>query len=119
MKKYLFLLTLFLPNSVYAASPSPAASPCPQTDFGCIPDDPLGFAAKIYSIGLGFIGSIALVFIIYGGYLILTSQGDQLKLGKGKSYIVSAVIGLVMAIAGFAIYQIITVDVIKLPGFSR
>lgn len=119
MIKILIFLMLSFPSSVLAGVTPKPTPQCELTDFGCIPDDPLGFAAKIYSIGLGFIGSIALVFIIYGGYLILTSQGDQLKLGKGKSYIVSAVIGLVMAIAGFAIYQIITVDVIKLPGFSR
>jgi hypothetical protein len=90
-----------------------------QTDIGCIPNKPLDFAAKIYSIGLGFIGAVALLLIIYGGYLILASRGDQLQLQKGRSYVVSAIIGIVMAVAGYSIYQIIAVDVIKIPGFTR
>lgn len=107
------------PQNVLAADPSPSAN-CIQTDLGCIPnDDPIKFAAKIYEIGLYLIGSVALIFIIYGGYLVLSSRGDQLQLAKGKSYIVSAVIGLVLAIAGFALYQIIAVDVIKIPGFRK
>ncbi len=90
-----------------------------QTDLGCIPTDPLPFAAKVYGIGLGLIGGVALIFIMYGGYLILSSKGDQLALSKGKSYVVSAVIGLLLAVAGYALYQIIAIDVIKLPGFGR
>lgn len=85
-----------------------------KTDLGCLPANPLDFAASIYAIGLGLIGVVALIFIIYGGYLILSSRGDQLKLSQGKSYVVSAIIGIVLAVAGFALYQIIAVDVIKL-----
>lgn len=92
---------------------------CPDkfiiTDLGKIPcDDPIRFAAAIYSIGLGLIGVVALTFIVYGGYLILSSRGDQLLLSKGKSYVVSAIIGIVLAVSGFALYQILAVDVIKL-----
>lgn len=115
---FAFLLTAhyLLPTTVYAAC-NPMTEQ--ETDIGCIPTDPLAFAAKIYSVGLGVIGAVALVFIMYGGYIILSSRGDQLALAKGKSYIVSAVIGLVLAVAGYALYQILAVDVIKLPGFSR
>lgn len=95
-----------------------AFAQCPQnqfkTDLGCIPANPLDFAASIYTVGLGLIGVVALLFIIYGGYLILTSRGDQLKLSQGKSYVVSAIIGVILAVAGFALYQIIAVDVLKI-----
>lgn len=122
-----------LPNKFFsltvlaAASGSPNTSPtlkgvCPggvNTDFGCLSiNDPSLFTAKLYEIGLGFIGGVALLFIVWGGYLILTSQGDIEKLQKGKSYIVSSVIGVVLAISGFAFYQIIAADVLKIPGFK-
>jgi hypothetical protein len=89
-----------------------------ETDLGCVPADPAGFTSRLYAIGLGFIGGAALLSIMYGGYLVMSSRGDRDKLMKGRSYIFSAIAGMVLAIIGFALYQIIAVDVIKLPGFS-
>ena len=90
-----------------------------SSDLGCIPQDPVPFASRIYTIGLGFIGIVALLFIMYGGFLVLTSKGDPLQLQKGKSYVVSSIIGIVLAVSGFVLYQILAVDVIKIPGFGR
>lgn len=89
------------------------------TDIGSIPCSPTGFAQAVYSIGLMFIGVVALLFIIYGGYLILTSQGSPDQVAKGKSYITYAIIGIVVAVAGYALYQIVILNVLKLPGFGR
>ncbi len=91
---------------------------CTPTELGCIPNDPIGFVAKFYGIGLGIIGGVAVLFIIYGGYIILSSQGNPQNLNKGKSYIMYAIIGLLLAIFGFVFVQIIAVDVLKIPGFS-
>lgn len=89
------------------------------TDFGCFPvGDPSTFTTRLYGIGLGFIGGVALLFIIWGGYLILSSQGDIEKLQKGKSYIVSSIIGVVLAVSGFLFYQVVATDVLKIPGFK-
>lgn len=88
------------------------------TELGCIPNDPIGFVAKFYGIGLGIIGGVAVLFIIYGGYVILSSRGDPQNLNRGKSYITYAIIGLLLAIFGFVFVQIIAVDVLKIPGFS-
>ncbi len=91
---------------------------CSPTDLGCIPNEPIPFVAKFYGIGLGLIGGVAVLFIIYGGYIILSSQGNPENLNKGKSYIMYAIIGLLLAIFGFVFIQIIAVDVLKIPGFS-
>lgn len=88
-----------------------------KTDLGCIPTDPIGFVAKFYSIGLSLIGGVALLFIIFGGYLVLTSSGNPQQLQKGKSYIFYAIIGLLLAIFGYVFVQII-VDVLHIPGFG-
>lgn len=90
-----------------------------HTDLGDIPCNPAGFATSLYGIGLSFIGVVALLFIVYGGFLILTSQGSQDQLRRGKSYITYSIIGVVLAVAGYALYQILAIDVIKIPGFSR
>lgn len=90
-----------------------------KTDLGTIPCDPTGFASSLYGIGLSFIGVVALLFIVYGGFLILTSQGNQDQLRRGKSYITYSIVGVVLAIGGYALYQILAIDVIKIPGFTR
>ena len=89
------------------------------TDFGCIPNDPAGFTATIYRIGLGMIGGVAILFIIYGGYILLTSQGDPTRLNKGKSYIMYAIIGLLLAVFGYVFIEVIAVDILHIPGFSH
>ncbi|OGH15015.1 MAG: hypothetical protein A2860_01030 [Candidatus Levybacteria bacterium RIFCSPHIGHO2_01_FULL_37_33] len=89
-----------------------------STDLGCIPNDPFGFVSKFYAVGLGLIGGVALLFIIYGGYIILTSQGQSDQLGRGKSYIYYAIAGLLLAIFGFVFIQVIAVDILHIPGFK-
>ena len=85
---------------------------------GCIPTDPIGFVAKFYSIGLSLIGGVAVLFIIYGGYTLLTSQGNPVQINKGKSYILYAIIGLLLAIFGYVFVEVIAVDILKIPGFN-
>jgi hypothetical protein len=115
---FLSLITYHLSLiTIYAASCDPLTET--ETELGCIKQNPIDFTKQIYGAGLGLIGGVGLLSIIYGGYLILSSQGDPGQLQKGKSYIMYAIIGIVLAIAGFAIYQIISIDVLKLPGFSR
>jgi|SRR3989338_1073610 len=99
---------------VLAATPMPT---CTQTDLGCIPNDPVGFVTKFYSIGLGIIGGIALLSIIYGGYIILTSQGNPTQLSKGKSYIFYALAGIILAIFGFVFVEVLAGDILHIPGF--
>lgn len=96
----------------------PGNIPQTATDFGCIPHDPVLFVGKFYGIILGFVGGIAVLFIIYGGYLILTSQGNPTQLQNGKSYIFYAIVGLLLSIFGYAIIEIVFVNILRLPGFS-
>jgi glucose uptake protein GlcU len=88
------------------------------TEIGCIPNDPVGFVQKFYGVGLGLIGGVALLFIIYGGYIVLTSQGNPMRLNNGKSYIMYSLIGLLIAVFGYVIIQVMVIDILKIPGFS-
>jgi hypothetical protein len=88
------------------------------TDLGCFPNDPVGFAEKFYGIGLGFVGALALMCLIYGGYVIMNSHGDPIRLNKGKSYIYYAIAGLLLAVFGWIFIQTVIVDILHVPGFS-
>lgn len=87
------------------------------TDFGCVPNDPIGFVEKFYGIGLSVIGMVAILFLIIGGYQILTSQGNPEKLQKGREYILYSVLGVLLAVFGFVFVQIVT-GVLHIPGFN-
>ena len=67
----------------------------------------------IINVLLGFLGIIAIVIILYGGFVWLTSAGNEEKVGQAKKIISAGIIGLVIifvsyAIASFVITQLIT-----------
>jgi hypothetical protein len=89
------------------------------TDFGCIPNNPVGFVQKFYGLALGLIGGAGLIGIIYGGYLILTSQGNPMQLDRGKRYLASSITGVLLVVFAVFFIQVIAVDLLHIPGFSR
>lgn len=89
-----------------------------ETDFGCFPNDPILFVEKFYGIGLALIGIVVLIFMILGGYFVMTSRGNVEQLQRGKSYIFYAIAGLLLAIFGFIFIEVITGNILKIPGFS-
>ncbi len=89
------------------------------TDLGCFPNDPIGFVQKFYPMGLGLVGGVALLILILGGYIILTSKGDPQRVNAGKGYLFYAIIGLLLAIFGYVFIELIVVDLLKVPGFAK
>ncbi len=88
------------------------------TDFGCVPNDPVGFVQSFYQVGLPFVGSVALISLMIGGYVIMTSRGDPQRVNSGKSWIFYGIGGLLLAIFGYVFLETILVDIFKVPGFS-
>lgn len=89
-----------------------------STDFGCFPNDPVGFVQKFYAVGLGFVAMVSLLTLIIGGYTLMTSKGDPSRVNAGKSWIFYSIGGLLVAIFGYVIIQVVAVDILKIPGFS-
>ena len=89
------------------------------TDLGCIPTDPAGFVSKFYGLGLGMLGSIGVIFLIYGGYQIISSKGDIRQLENGKRTVIYTLGSLGLAIGAAFVLQLFTVDILHIPGFSH
>ncbi|NTW22526.1 hypothetical protein HGA34_03215 [Candidatus Falkowbacteria bacterium] len=53
------------------------------------------------------VGSLALLMFVYGGFVLLLSQGSSDKVAKGKAVIVGAVIGLVIVFTSWAVINMI------------
>ena len=56
---------------------------------------------------LGFVGMIAVLMIIWGGVVYLTSAGDEDKARTGKKTLSYAIIGLVIAGIAYAVVNVI------------
>ncbi len=64
-------------------------------------------ALTIVNFFLTFLGLIAVVMIIYGGFLYVTAAGNQEKIESAKKIIMYAVIGIVVILLSFAIVNTI------------
>ena len=65
--------------------------------------DPRSMVGRIINIALGFLGAIALGIIIYGGFIWMTSGGEEEKISQAKKLLRNGVIGLIIILASWAI----------------
>jgi hypothetical protein len=64
-------------------------------------------AKTILNFALGFLGFLAVVYIIYGGFLYVTAGGEEEPTGKAKKIIMYSIVGIVIILASFAIVNTI------------
>jgi hypothetical protein len=57
----------------------------------------------LINVVLGFMGIFLVIYIVWAGYIYASSAGEKEKIDKAKKMISSAVIGLVLIIAAYAI----------------
>jgi len=123
MNKFKFLLTLLLISVFSLALASPVMA---QADID--PDwywsggdedvdvrgtlqlgdrDPREIAAGIINIVLGFLGILAVVIILLGGFKWMTAGGNQDRVDEAKKLIMAGVIGLIIILASFGMASFI------------
>lgn len=61
------------------------------------------YIVNIVNFVLGFLGLVAMVIVIYGGFLYVTAAGQEEQTTKGKKSIMYAVIGIVIILISFAL----------------
>lgn len=66
-----------------------------------------GLIGDIINALLFLIGIVAVIMIIIGGFRYITAQGDTGQLATAKNTILYSIIGLVVAIAAFAIVNFV------------
>ncbi|OGM14928.1 hypothetical protein A2141_03405 [Candidatus Woesebacteria bacterium RBG_16_40_11] len=99
------------------ATPAPGQLGRIYTAIGCIPvssqNDFLAFVLK-WALGIG--GGIAMILIIFAGFLIMTSGGDKQKLQAGKELLTAAVSGLLLIIFSVFILDLFGIRILRIPG---
>ncbi|OGF27510.1 hypothetical protein A2303_01450 [Candidatus Falkowbacteria bacterium RIFOXYB2_FULL_47_14] len=69
--------------------------------------DPRTMAGSVLKVLLGFLGIIAVLLILYGGFKWMTAAGDEGDVDTAKKIISAGVIGLVIILASFAVSQFV------------
>lgn len=65
--------------------------------------DLIGIVFKTIQYILAFLGVVAVVVIIIGGFMWMTAAGNEEKVGKAKKVIIQGLIGLVIVLLAYAI----------------
>ncbi|MBT4277818.1 DUF4215 domain-containing protein [Candidatus Falkowbacteria bacterium] len=81
------------------------------TTFGLTTQTLKSTLINVINIALGFLGILAITFILYGGFVWMTAAGSPEKVEKAKKILVSALIGLAIILLSFAIVQFIVTSV--------
>ena len=63
--------------------------------------------ARIINVFLGLLGIIALVLIVYGGFVYMTAGGAEDRVARAKQILVNATIGLVIIMSAWAITRFV------------
>ena len=69
-----------------------------------------GLENLIFSVVNIFIliaGAVAVFFVVFGGYVILTSSGDQGRQKQGKETVQNALVGLVIVLLAYVIVSVV------------
>lgn len=75
--------------------------------------DLMGTISSIIRIALGFLGVIAVVIILLGGFKWMTSGGNDPKVVEAKKLIFSGIIGLVIVLSAYAIATFVINSIVE------
>lgn len=104
MKKRIFSAVLTL---AVLAVPAVASAQVSTGNFGATfglgTADLESTVVKIVQWVLGFLGLIAVIMILYGGFMWMTAGGNEDKVATAKKIITAAVIGLIVVLLAWAV----------------
>jgi len=62
-----------------------------------------GTIGNLIKVALGFLGVLAVIIVLIGGFKYMTSGGEDEKTKKARNYIISGLIGVVIIVSAYAI----------------
>jgi hypothetical protein len=102
----LFVFILALPSKAVADALQDALDTAETTNIKAqLPknDNPAFIIGDIIKYTLGFLGTVFLVLIIYGGFLWMTAGGNEQQIEKAKKILSNSVIGLLVVILAYGL----------------
>ncbi len=68
---------------------------------------------KFINTALFAVGIVAVIAIIYGGYLYMTAQGNEAQTKKGRDVLTWAIIGLIVVVAAAVIVNVVVSGLVE------
>lgn len=65
--------------------------------------DPRSIAAAVINVALGFLGIVAVIIILLGGFKWMTAAGNEDKIAEAKKLMAAGVIGIVIILAAWGL----------------
>ena len=73
--------------------------------------------SNLVGILLGIVGAVGVGFFIYGAYMYLTASGAPHQMERGKSAMMTALAGIVLALVAYGVVELVMNAVVD-PGES-
>jgi len=106
----------------------PATAGRQYTMFGCITTGAgVGFSSDkgapsfvqaMLNVVFSLTGGVALLYLLYGAFIVLTSQADPERLNYGKRLIYGSIVGLLLTFGSVFIVNLIGSGILHIPGIS-
>lgn len=105
-----------LPSVAFAQSKVNLGIEVFKDDLGLGTQDIRVTVAKIINVFMGLLGLVAVVIVLYGGFLWMTAAGNEDRIEKAKKMIVAGVIGLAIILSAYAIARFVVDSLITATG---
>jgi hypothetical protein len=108
---------------------APTTIPGKQYTFlGCLGGESGGFTTEgaaggvvqsLLNIIFSIAGGVAFLYLLYGSFIIATSQANPERLNYGKRVVYGAIAGLIFTLGSVFIVKFIASGILKVPGFGE
>ena len=119
MKKFAFIAVLVM---VFALTALPALASVLDvglnygTATGLGSTDIRTGVMSVIRVLLGFLGIIAIILVLYGGFLWMTSAGNEEKVSQAKKIITGGIIGLIIIFVSYALASFVVTQIMSATG---
>lgn len=76
------------------------------------------YLREIYKYAIGFVGILATVVMMFGGFLWITAGGNGERVGNAKAWIGSSLTGLLLALCSWTILYIVNPNLVKFSSLN-
>ena len=77
-----------------------------------------GVVQSLLNIVFSMTGGIAFLYLLYGSFVITTSQEEPERLNYGKRVVYGAITGLIFTLGSVFVVKFIASGILKIPGFG-